>query len=41
LRLLYDARRAELLMGQLNEITDAQLRIWTGVTESTIEAEMT
>ena len=30
----------ELLMGQLDEITDAQLQSWIGVTESTIEAEM-
>jgi hypothetical protein len=28
------------LMGQLDEITDAQPQSWIGVTESTIEAEM-
>jgi hypothetical protein len=27
-------------MGQLDEITDAQLQSWIGVTESAIEAEM-
>jgi hypothetical protein len=27
-------------MGQLDEITDAQLQSWTGVTESAMEAEM-
>jgi hypothetical protein len=30
----------ELLMGQLDEITNAQLQSWIGVTESTMEAEM-
>jgi hypothetical protein len=30
----------ELLMGQLDEITDAQLQSWIGVTESAMEAEM-
>jgi hypothetical protein len=30
----------ELLMGQLDEITDAQLQSWIGVTETAIEAEM-
>jgi hypothetical protein len=30
----------ELLMGQLDDITDAQLQSWIGVTEATIEAEM-
>ena len=33
-------QEAELLMGQLDEITDAQLQSWIGGTESTIEAEM-
>jgi uncharacterized protein YfbU (UPF0304 family) len=27
-------------MGQLDDITDAQLQSWIGVTEATIEAEM-
>jgi hypothetical protein len=27
-------------MGQLDEITDAQLQSWIGVTESAMEAEM-
>jgi hypothetical protein len=30
----------ELLMGQLDDITDAELQSWIGVTEATIEAEM-
>jgi hypothetical protein len=30
----------ELLMGELDDISDAQLQSWIGVTEATIEAEM-
>jgi hypothetical protein len=36
----YRYSRLELLMGQLDEITDAQLQSWIGVTESAMEAEM-
>jgi hypothetical protein len=36
----YQYSGLELLIGQLDEITDAQLRSWIGVTESTMEAEM-
>jgi hypothetical protein len=40
IELAYRYSRLELLMGQLDDITDAQLQSWIAVTESAMEAEM-